>query len=216
VIPRLEYQATARGSALKQVICEECGFEYFYVVQRVATGHGTSPLMLFNAGAADQAEAQAAAELNASLGRAVEFVPCPKCGRFQGNMVRKAQRLRNRWMVIVGLTLTITVGIVGGLLAFANYKNAEKGWNFAPSPLFEICVGLTFALGVAMLIAKPIISKRFDPNTQDVEERRQLGQSRSLTRADLERMNEEVDHRGRFQSSDSDSPRFQRGDSDLP
>jgi hypothetical protein len=44
-----------------------------------------------------------------------------------------------------------------------------------------------------MLIAKPIISKRFDPNTQDVEERRQLGQNRALTRADLERISEEAD-----------------------
>lgn len=223
MIPRLEYQATARGSALKQVNCEECESEYFYIVQRAATGRGTSPLMLFNQGAAAHAEAQAAAELNASLDRAVDLVPCPKCGRFQSNMVQKAQRRRHRWMFIVGLTLTITVGTVGGLLAFANHKNAEKGWNFAPSPLFEICVGLTFALGVAILIGRPIISRRFDPNTQDVEERRLLGQSRAMTRTDLERLGDEAeqqrqsdlesakqeaDHRRKFQREAGELPHF--------
>ena len=197
-----QYHSSVRGSALKQVNCEECNYEYFYIVEREGEGSGTSMLFLDNEGAAGRAEAQAAADLQDTLRRAVDLVPCPQCGRYQANMFRKARRLYRRWLLVLGAVLTFGVGTVGGIAAIANQQGADRGSNFAPTPFFEIVIAFLVALGIAMMIAKAITSARYDPNTQDQDERRQLGQSRALSRAKLEQL---IENANQENASDRDA-----------
>jgi hypothetical protein len=113
-------------------------------------------------------------ELAQKLEQGVALVPCPACGWYQKNMIPGARRAHKRWMLNTGACLTI------GLIPF--YLCA-----FA-SPIFLGCL-LAFAIaGMGLVFAKFILSSHYDPNSQDLETRKKLGQSRAILRDELEKM----------------------------
>jgi hypothetical protein len=83
---------TARGSAVKTVRCEACHCQYAYRLSREAVGT-SSDFLVADAQAAKQ---NASDELRKLLERECDPVPCPTCGWYQRNMVRRARQLRYR------------------------------------------------------------------------------------------------------------------------
>src|ERR1700754_4599988 len=107
------YTSTLTGRRLMEVRCEKCSANYYYEMLRVATGSGSSPYMLNNAGAANRAASGARKNLDALLARGTDPVPCPHCGWFQAEMVRDARQRRHRWMG------WLTLGVPGLILFIA-------------------------------------------------------------------------------------------------
>ena len=79
-----EFHATAAGAALRGVVCENCGGEYFYEVSHVAVGSGSSPYHLNNEGARNRANERAEANLRKALRDAVDLRRPPGRGRIVG------------------------------------------------------------------------------------------------------------------------------------
>jgi hypothetical protein len=182
----MDYTSTASGAVLKLVRCEQCAAEYVYQMQRTATGGGTSLLFLDNEGAADRAAARAEQSLQRKLERGVDLVPCPACGWYQQTMFVKARRQYRRWMLYAGLCLTlglIPVSFIGAVIN-AGPRDVPK----IPWPLYFAGVLVLAAVGIALIVAKFILAARYDPNKQDVEHRKRVGQERALLRKDFERM----------------------------
>src|SRR5262245_47586315 len=78
-----QYTAKVHGWCLKNVPCENCSTEYVYMIDREATGAGTSMYMLNNEGAAGHATSAASETLASVLENDFDPVPCPACGHYQ-------------------------------------------------------------------------------------------------------------------------------------
>jgi prepilin-type processing-associated H-X9-DG protein len=148
------YTVTRQATVDKHVPCEQCGTLYGFRVTRQATGTGRSPYYTDNAGAQRRARERAEANLAAAVANTIDVIPCPKCGCFQANMVGVLRRRKHAWMFPVGLLLSI-IGAAALFICLAGGRpNAAA-------------IALTAALllgGVALLIVKPLLQSKFDPN----------------------------------------------------
>src|SRR5262249_25967024 len=109
------YTATAQGRRLKFVQCEHCSVEYVYVMEREATGAGTSMYMLNNQGGADSATSPARETLSDGLENDFDPVPCRGCGHYQRYMFPTLLGNTGLWVRLV-----LLVVIVIGCLAAVN------------------------------------------------------------------------------------------------
>jgi hypothetical protein len=182
----MKYTSTVGGTVVKLVHCESCQGEYVYQMARKASGSGSSFLFNDNEDAAARAAAYAEQALLQKLNAGVDVVPCPACGWVQRHMVPKARRLHCRWMFHVG------VGLTAGLIPLAMFGGIFNGISRAgptiPWPVFGACLVALFLLGIGLIIGKAVLASRYDPNTTDVETRKQQGQWRAMLRQDYERM----------------------------
>src|SRR4051794_9482789 len=112
-----EYTATMEGRVLKSVSCENCATEYVYVMERQATGVGTSVYGL-NPGASGHAKTTAADTLGAYLENDFDPVPCPTCGHYQRYMFPKLMETKG----LLGLLLAVGIFVVGLVAALAAIK----------------------------------------------------------------------------------------------
>jgi hypothetical protein len=184
----IDYTAVASGQAIKLVGCEQCGAEYVYQVMRTATGEGTSFLFLNNEGASKLASSRAESRIQEVLERCVDLVPCPTCGWYQRDMVPKARRLHRRWMLNLGACLTIgliPVAVIGALVNAAMERQGRRGLPVLPTVGILAFFGL---LGVGLVIGKFVSAYLYNPNQEDVESRKRLGQSHAILRKELENM----------------------------
>ena len=84
------------------------------------------------------------------------------------------------WMLNLGACLTL--GLIPGILigAVINAPTSLYGTAGNPSiswPIFWGVVALLASLGVGLLICKLVLACTYDPNAQDVETRKRLGQT---------------------------------------
>lgn len=180
----MEYTSTMSGSVLKLVRCEQCVTEYVYQLQRTAEGQGTSFLFTDNEGASARASSRAEDALRRKLERGVDLVPCLACGWYQQEMIPRARREHRRWMLNVGACLTIgllPVAIIGGIINSARFGEPAIPW-----PVFFGGLILLALIGIGLMLGKLISSRGYDPNDQDVEKRKQLGEGRAVLRSQLE------------------------------
>lgn len=79
-----EYTALFKGQIPREVTCENCKEIYLYVLEREATGSGTSPYYLDDQGAQDRAASRAQTKLQRYLENDLSAtgVPTSKFGRF--------------------------------------------------------------------------------------------------------------------------------------
>jgi hypothetical protein len=149
------YTTKLTGSIRQRASCEKCGSAYTYLVTRQGLGQGTSPYMLDNAGAAERAREAAQRRLNDKLQKAIDPVPCPKCGWVQANMVEEARRRRLRWMRNVGIFLPILTLVPYGLIAAMMRADVND---------FTMFVVMLAAIGFSLLPARALLNSCFNPN----------------------------------------------------
>ena len=175
----MNYTSTVRARIPKLVACEQCSFEYVYIMERTGQGTGTSMLFLDNSGAQDRAAASAHNEVMMKLERSCDPVPCPACGWYQQQMVIRARYLRYRWMTTTAIVLFIVSGF---FLLFALGFTMVKGDEADVVTL--VCVWGVLGLVAGLVVLCPILKRRwtqqYDPNQEEVETRKQLGQERAL------------------------------------
>jgi hypothetical protein len=169
----VNYRATARGSTPKLVKCEQCGFEYVYLISVTATGEGTSFLFLDNDGARARSRAAAEAELVSRLEGGISVVPCPECGHIQQHMVPLARGQRHAWMLGAWVPLLLIAGVLGLVTGCMSYGMLEGHWVAAVG---WVIVVLLISLGVALPVWRIFLVRGYDPNADPVEQRKELGQ----------------------------------------
>lgn len=180
-----QYTATAGGAVVKPATCEECGTEYVYRVERMGEGQGTSLYMVDNQGAQRRANEAAEKALAKELEKAIEVVPCPKCGCVQEDMVKEARRRHLGWMGKPGWFLVfgaVAFGVVNWASGAAKHKDPWVAW-----PTFALFA----AIGPVLLVVRAVLRAQHDPNTEDREARLEWGRSLALTRADYEKLQRE-------------------------
>ena len=177
---------TIRGQARKSVRCEACGLEYVYLVERTGRGKGRNLFFLDNEGAKQQAKARASEDLEAALDRACEVVPCPGCGNIQAHMIPRARMLRRRWALKTGSVLLA----IGGFLCLPA-AIATQFYQHGADPkimiLLWLLCGAGLIGGVGLIVWKYFSGRRYDPNREDVELRKRMGQSRVVAHAEFEK-----------------------------
>lgn len=183
------YTATMRGRTLKQVNCEQCQAEYVYFMEREATGQGTSVLFLDNEGAEGRASSDAERSLDRALAQECDPVPCPGCAWYQKPMVTMLRKQHRAWMFWTGVAFFIPT-LLAGFVLYINLVDMHGPKPHLTSWSLGILLsGLTASLGLIFL--RRILAANYDPNSDDLETRKQIAAGRSMLKQDLERILEE-------------------------
>jgi hypothetical protein len=174
----LDYTAKLSGSVPKLVRCEQCSLEYVYLMKRSASGEGTSMLFLDNEGA--QARAQSAAEraLTTKLDHELDPIPCLACGWYQADMVAEIRKGRLWWMVLVAVGL----GILGVILFLMACLVSLIGEEPVAALVMWIGVGLCALGAISLPLARRRLARQYDPNMEDLEQRKQFSATRAITK----------------------------------
>src|SRR5262249_43378676 len=85
-----------------------------------------------------------------------------------------------RWMLYVGLCLTLGLPLPAAIGSMINSSPVDKGDEpHIPWPIFGAILACLFAVGIGMIAWKLCLAARYDPNDEDVEARKLYGQSRA-------------------------------------
>ncbi|HTU92881.1 MAG TPA: hypothetical protein VMF69_22565 [Gemmataceae bacterium] len=192
-----KYTATMRGRAMKVVPCENCSTEYIYILEREASGVGTSVYMLNNEGAAGHAQSAAGDTLKEVLDNDFDPVPCPACGHYQRYMFSKLRETKGMGIVVITIALLMigVIAAVGALRCSLDYLQNQSEADFrsmftAWAVLLVVCL-----IGFGLSVLNNRKMRRFDPNVADQQARIAIGRSRAVTRAEFEKIQQE-DKRG--------------------
>jgi hypothetical protein len=177
------------GSALKAVQCEYCSTEYLYVIEREASGVGTSVYSLNNEGAETHAFSAAEDTLKSVLENDFDPVPCPMCGHYKKFMFPKLLEGKGTGLQAATLAV-ILIGSLNAVVAlywsveYLQRPNDHAIGNMvtAWAVLLLLCL---VGLGLALIRRSRI--RNFDPNLEDQHERIAIGRTRSVTRAEFEK-----------------------------
>jgi hypothetical protein len=180
-----EHSITASGSVLKEVRCEECRCEYSYRMVRSGSGTATSWIFFDNQGvrAKERAAEKAKVDLERLLESDCDAVPCPECGHYQAHMYRAFRRGYRIWMLRYGM---YTLLLFGACLVITWLCSLNEGFKDEPDLIrrFWIVTISIGGVGLALILAREVLSRLTDPNASDAETRRQLGQSRAVRKTD--------------------------------
>jgi hypothetical protein len=184
-----QYTATMQGRRLKVVPCENCSTEYVYVIEREATGAGTSMYLLNNAGAVGHATSAAGDTLTSVLENDFDPVPCPVCGHYQRYMFPKLLGNTGLWVRVVMLVVGAIgcLAVANALLRSVTYLQYPNDYGLGQMvAAWSILLLLCFT-GLGLSIVNQVIVRRFNPNVGDPQARIAIGQSRAVTRAEFEK-----------------------------
>jgi hypothetical protein len=185
------YTSMVAGSAFRAVKCENCQSTYIYYKASLTSGVGTSLLFADNEGARQRAETRANEALKRSLEKEVDPIPCPACGWYQQRMVERLREEQYAWMLVTCLVLFVAF-VVLLLVAWLSFALNANPPPWTPAVLFAGL--LTGACSFAAYVGKKIRSSQFDPNSTDIEERKNAGKSRAMLQEQAEKLTPEGLH----------------------
>jgi hypothetical protein len=127
--------------------------------------------------------------LSTVLEKDFDAVPCPACGHYQRYMFPKLPGNTGLW-ARVGLFVVILSGClaaVNALLRSVSYLQHRDDYGLGQMvAAWSIVLALGLA-GLGLAIADRVLTRRFNPNAGDPQERIALGRSRAVTRAEFEK-----------------------------
>jgi hypothetical protein len=179
-----DYTATHESTVPKDVTCEQCGREFYYLMKRQASGSASSPFFLDNRGAGARARDRAEEELRRLLETECDPVPCPECGWYQSSMCATIRRSYHRWMVWTGAVL-LTVAAPTLAFTVSCATGVQPTDESTVAALWIVSSSLAIA-GLGMIVGRKIMASRHDPNGTDPDERRRIGQRLAFRREELE------------------------------
>jgi hypothetical protein len=200
-LPFGHHVATVTRCAIKETPCESCGHSYFYLLTRsVKVRVSTWDQIRAGAdGAIHQGLHLAHIALEKALASDFDAVPCPACGWYQTCMLPLARAKRFglvsgpalAWLLVGGLTL-----LAATVLTSASRLSGE---SFVLDVL--IC-GLAWAVACAGLVAGAVsliryfrLRRSYDPNSEPVVVRKELGLLMTLSGDRLDQMKAELQRR---------------------
>ena len=190
------YTETERRSVPKFVECENCHLQYVYYLRRKVSVEWTSTIFFENEGAVRSAQQEVDARLRRALEKGCEPIPCPGCGHVQQHMVARARQLRRRWMAQAGLYLfpsACILALPASLVLFTALGMGDReGWT--TRWIIQTIIGMLLCLTAAAAAAGAVVlpawkyftCRTWDPNSEDLEDRKQQGQSLAVPREEFE------------------------------
>lgn len=175
----MNYTSKVSGALVKKVRCESCYKHYVYQMHRTGTGTGSSPLFLDNEGASGRAQSGAMLNLIHQLENTVDVVPCPNCGWYQDDMVKKARRGYRRWMLSVGACLTLGLVPVAVIGNFIN-TGLDGREPTIPTNYFWTAIGAIALIGVCFIVGRTYLTSIYDPNNLDPQTSIALGRQQAV------------------------------------
>jgi hypothetical protein len=190
-----DYTVFQRGTVLKGVKCESCGTEYVYALTRVSKGVAHSPYFLDNKGAQRRAGAEAQRNLEKRLARECAAAPCPRCGWVQKHMFAVARGEQwgkhsqtgcsTFWVaVLFGSTLL-------GVHTFTNWLPPDR--HHILNQALEVVAWSLFAAAILLALGAWVRYRRWDPNSQPVQERLERAARICMTKEELQRSDPSAD-----------------------
>lgn len=180
------HSTTASGSIVKEVICEDCGNNYFYEHKVTAQSQEHFGLLVIGATTArNSAQQEAEYKLFKELSSPAA-VPCPQCGHYQQNMRAAARAQRFGCILLLGyagLILAILPALWG--LGAASMRYDDPGAGIFAIWLLSVA-GLLAGTGLVLLSVRFLLNFRFDPNSTDVNERIGLGKQLTLSSDEIQ------------------------------
>lgn len=171
----LQRTASATGRRPKFVTCEKCSTEFVYLMERRASGSGTSFLFLDNAGAKERAQLQAKHKVNTQLENEQDPIPCPTCAWVQSEMIPHARARHHAWMSLAGM-----FGVGGGIaLLILDFIMADFVPLNLSSPFFLLKIA-AIPVGIELTVLRERLARRYDPNAVDVRIRQQIAAQRAI------------------------------------
>jgi len=193
VVAWTEYTATVNGRILKLVPCENCSTEYVYVLEREASGVGTSVYGIFAESAQSHSESAADDTLQSYLENDFDPVPCPVCGHYQRFMFSKLQETKSP-LVPAAMFAVLLIGCLDSVAALnwsINYLQRPSDHAVEMMLLTWSILLLVCAIGFGLRHIKRAQDRRFDPNLLEQEQARiAKGRSRAITRTEFDRTRE--------------------------
>ena len=169
-----EFYASLQGSAVKHTKCEFCGKQYVYVMRRIGQGKVEAHVQTDRQYGLELARNDAVGDSLLKMRRSCDTVPCPKCGKFQRQMIRQERLRRLGWSFLAWLGLGPTVLVASMFIR----RPWEPGWVEAS----------LYAAGSAAAFLYMLYSL-FRPYNSAPE--RWIGKSRGILREDFERLRKE-------------------------
>jgi len=159
-----KFKVTVEGSVWQPVECEHCHIEWAFRVRVGGIGTGESPYMLDHDGAKKRAEERARRGLEEDVRLASEGVKrnvaCPGCGLYQSDMVESLRKTHAGSWGALGLACSLV-----GFLLILRGLTADGGVGGEGS-LWLACGAVPVAGGVASLLWRKRLQRRFDPNAK--------------------------------------------------
>jgi hypothetical protein len=182
------FTATTTGSLLKIVQCEKCSRYYGYELVAKVSASDTSFLFLDNEGASSRAVTAAETKLLHTLEASCLPVPCPTCGWYQQNMILRMRGNYLKWMRTVALWLVLLpfFSCLGfGWLVQESQKSGQGLPSGASWGVWSLWI-FTGILVSGLPLVRRYLSSRYDPNLQDVEERKRIACDLAIQGEDLQ------------------------------
>jgi len=115
-IPSTKYAATAEGSVIKEVTCENCGHVYSYRMSRIVGGTEKSYF------SSSRGPAKALLNARANLAKALDTehddVPCPECKWHQSSHVAYVRSQSYEQLKSLAGAFFISAGLALGVILF--------------------------------------------------------------------------------------------------
>ena len=151
-------------NSLRLKDCSKCGQQFGYFQDRVGIEDGDDPV-----------------------------VPCPNCGWIQKRMYPQARRRHLRWLLYLGLGLALlSLPILGvSAIIFEPMRQLNPNLRSVLIVLFVVAVLLLLG-GVITVLLKHVLSRKFNPNKTDVEDRISLGRSLALRPQEIRKVLDKI------------------------
>lgn len=157
-----QFRAIIEDCLWQPTECERCRVEWAFLVRISGRGGGESPYGLDDAGAEARAKARALASLQDDRRFVAERgvlrnIPCPGCGWYQGAMVTRMRAAQGSSWGAVGAACIA----IGALLVLRGLTDGER---VAAGSTWIIRGLLPIACGIASLVWRKQVQRRYDPN----------------------------------------------------
>jgi hypothetical protein len=175
-------RASAAGSTVVAVRCENCRNKYYYELNRA--------VRTFESGR-ERARKAAEHQLRQRLDNDIDPIPCPHCGWFQKEMISLLRSWRLRWMKvlgIIGLAASVPISFVG--IALSDQRNQQR-INIEPRVKYLIWGLYIFTLlGAALLfLVRNVRNSKYDPNDPETEQERiEFGRRFAITKDEADKI----------------------------
>ena len=145
-------KAPILGRTRKLVRCEQCATEFSYIMERECEGLAERSSYNDDNQASMAAAQFAVDKIRKILARDLDYVPCPKCGRYQRNMLRLM-----RWRIFIWpLALAICAPIVALPLIMILWMSRPH-WD-------DQCSWIVLAASALIVFSWAIIYLLWNPN----------------------------------------------------
>jgi hypothetical protein len=184
----LNYDVTLTGQAPKLVRCEACGYEYVYLLETSASGHGSSLLFLDNEGAQNRAHETAHVVLDAALQHGCAVVPCAQCGHVQAHMIPQARREYRRWMFKTGMYLLVSGAILAAPAILLTMIDNGSRSGHPVTVALAIAAVVLIGSGLILPYVRSRLAQKYDPNALTADFRKVWGDSLSVGKDEFIKM----------------------------